>query len=134
VRKLCVFLGLVAIAYKLNIGSLLSLFRSETLVESVSILAAAAIAAKFVSGEHLGERIASPQWIVVGFGAAGALVFLFKYFSLASLGMLLMLGIVGSTVVSSALDAVLLLCFLKLAADLKSKAEIGSPTQAGENA
>jgi hypothetical protein len=66
---------------------------------------------------------------VYGFGAAGACVFLFKFFPLGlswSFWILAKLGVMGLTVVTSVRDALLLLCFLKLAADLISKDEIGA--------
>lgn len=127
-RKLCVFVGLAAIGYKLHVGSMLALWLSSGITETINVLFGAAIAAWFGLGDRLAERIASP-WAVYGFGAAGAVFFLYKFFPLGlslSFWMLANFGFTGLTVLPCVIDALLLLCFLKLAADLISKDEIGA--------
>lgn len=123
-RKLCVFVGLAAIGYKLHVGAMFALWLSSGVAESINVLVGAAIAAWFVVGDRLGERIASPAWAVYGFGAAGAAIFLMKYFVIGSLWALIRFGLMGTTVITSVVDGLLMLCFLKLAADLMSKDEI----------
>jgi hypothetical protein len=81
---------------------------------------------------RLAERVTSPAWIVAAFGAGGALVFLGNYFSgLLGLWALLYLGITGSSVVLSALDALFLLCFLKVTADLAPATPVASAADPG---
>jgi hypothetical protein len=130
-RKLCVFLGLAAIGYRLNVGALLALFLGAGIADAISMGFGAVISAWLVASYRLGERVASAPWIVAAFGVAGALVFLGKAFSVFSLVFLFTLGFAGMSALFSVLDAVMLLCFLKLAADLKPPREINALPRAG---
>ena len=126
-RKLCIFVGLTAVVYKVYAIAVLALFLWPTVFGLINFAVAATVSYWFLVGDRLAERANGAQWVVLGFGGAGALAFLERYLANDSLFLIAKFGFVGSTVVSSVVDAALLLFLLKFILDLGPRVAAGTP-------